>query len=308
MVADLEAVVDAARLDRFALLGCCQGGAVSIMYAARHPERVSHLVLFGAYARGPLRRNPSLKQAEAIQAQLKLIEHGWGREQDAFRQIFTSQLFPRASAAEQHAFNEIQRTVCAPNEAARLAGAFFELDASPCLARVSCPTLVLHARGDQFVPFDAEALFIAASIADARLQTLDTDAHVPLAEDPAFAQALTALDSFLPRRRIEVAPPEIATLTRRERQVLALVARGLDNSEIAVQLVLAEKTVRNNITSIFDKISVKSRAQAMLSAMRAGLVGTPGAIDSDHPDRSPLFYVSQPAIGTTVPSFPEQSA
>ena len=200
MVTDLEAVVAAARLDRFALLGCHQGGAVAITYAARHPEHVSHLVLLGAYARGPLRRNPSIAQREAISAQLKLIEHGWARPEDAFRQIFTSQILPDATAAEQHAFNEIQRTACSAGEAARVVHAMFEIDASADLARIDCPTLVLHARGDLFVPFDAEALLIAGSVRGASLRSIATDNHLPMPDEPAFGDALAAIADFLPSR------------------------------------------------------------------------------------------------------------
>ena len=101
LVADLEAVVEAAGLKQFILLGCCQGGPVAIAYAARHPERVSHLVLYGAYARGKLKRNPSPQDIDEAETMLKLIELGWGRDNPAFRQVYTAMLFPTANRAIQ---------------------------------------------------------------------------------------------------------------------------------------------------------------------------------------------------------------
>ena len=109
MVGDLEAVVDAAHLKRFALLSISQGAAVSIAFAARHPDRVSHLVLLGGYSRGALRRNPTPQQIEQVQAMIKLIETGWGQENPAFLQLFTTQIFPNATAEQRDSFNELQR-------------------------------------------------------------------------------------------------------------------------------------------------------------------------------------------------------
>ena len=120
LVADLESVVDAAGLERFALLGISQGGAVSIVYAARHPERVSHLVLCGAFARGGLHRDLGPAQRDARVAMVRLVELGWGQDNPAFLQMFTSQFFPDATPAQAHAFNEIQRRATSPWTAARL--------------------------------------------------------------------------------------------------------------------------------------------------------------------------------------------
>jgi pimeloyl-ACP methyl ester carboxylesterase/DNA-binding CsgD family transcriptional regulator len=271
LVSDLEAVVDAAKLDRFALMGMSQGAAVSIVYAARHPERVSHLVLCGAFARGGLRRDPSFEQAQAIEAMIKLVELGWGQENPAFLQLFTSQFFPGASLAQMHAFNEIQRHAAPPALAARIIRAFAELDAASLLPQVRCPTLVFHGRGDNRVPF-SEGRFVASSIPNARLFQLDTDNHLPLADEPAYAVLMEEIARFLPTRdpRATVAP-RLAALTRRELDVLNYIAQGFDNAQIAARLDLAEKTIRNNITSIFNKIEVESRSQAIVLARNAGL-------------------------------------
>lgn len=270
LVADLECVVDKAGLDRFALVGMSQGGAISIVYAARHPERVSHLVLCGAFARGPLRRNPSPQQVETTEAMIKLVELGWGQDNPAFLQMFTSQFFPEATLAQAHAFNEIQRRAASPRVASRLIRAFAELDASAELARVRAPTLVFHSRGDNRVPFE-EGRFVATSIAGARFEPLDSKSHVPLPGEASYQRLLDDMTAFLPSAPKNAAV--FAELTRREREVLEQIARGRNNAEIAAQLDLAEKTVRNHITAIFDKIGVESRSQAIVLAREADIGG-----------------------------------
>jgi pimeloyl-ACP methyl ester carboxylesterase/DNA-binding CsgD family transcriptional regulator len=270
-VSDLEAVVDAAGLDRFALMGMSQGGAVSIVYAARHPERVSHLVLCGAFARGMARRNPTPEQAQRMEAMIKLVELGWGQQNPAFLQLFTSQFVPSATLAQMHGFNEIQRHATSPHMAATIIRGFTELDATQYLGQVRCPTLVFHCRGDVRVPFD-EGRFVAASIPGARLQPLDTDNHLPLPGEPAYDRLMSDIDAFLPYLDARAAgDTRLSGLTHRELDILNLVARGLDNAQIAAHLDLAEKTVRNNITRIFDKIAVENRAQAIVFARNAGL-------------------------------------
>ncbi|HEX4780168.1 MAG TPA: alpha/beta fold hydrolase, partial [Usitatibacter sp.] len=216
LVSDLECVVDKAGMDRFALLGMSQGGAVSIVYAARHPERVSHLVLCGAFARGPLRRDPSPQQVETTEAMIKLVELGWGQSNPAFLQMFTSQFFPQATLAQAHSFNEIQRHATSPRVAARLIRAFAGLDASAELARVQAPTLVFHSRGDNRVPFD-EGRFIATSIRGARFEPLDSNSHVPLPGEPAFQRVIDGMAAFVPPSKADARP--FANLTTREREV-----------------------------------------------------------------------------------------
>jgi pimeloyl-ACP methyl ester carboxylesterase/DNA-binding CsgD family transcriptional regulator len=269
LVADLEAVVDAANLDRFALLGTSQGGAISIAYAVRHPERVSHLVLLGAFARGPLRCDPTPADLESFYAQLKLIEVGWGQDNPAFRQLFTNQFFPNATPEQIRSFNDLQRMSCAAPQAARIVRAFSEIDASSYLPQVTCPTLVLHTRGDMCAPF-SEGLYLASSIPGARLVPLETHSHVPTPGEPSFERMLEEIDAFIGPRP-DGRPDAFPQLTRRERQILEHIARGSDNLQIAAHLELSEKTVRNHITAIFAKIGVENRAQAIVQAREAGL-------------------------------------
>ena len=269
LVSDLEAVVDAAGLERFALLGISQGGAVSMAYAVKHPDRVSHLVLLGAFARGPLRRNPTAAELESQQAQIKLIEVGWGQGNPAFLQLFTNQIFPNANPEQVRSFNELQRMSCTPHHAAKLVASFSDIDASPCLAQVACPTLVLHTRGDICAPFD-EGLFIASGIPGARLVPLETRSHVPTPGEPSFDRVIEEIEAFVGSAR--EGQEAFPNLTPRERQILEHIARGLDNAQIAAHLDLSEKTVRNHITGVFGKLGVENRAQAIVRAREAGLV------------------------------------
>jgi pimeloyl-ACP methyl ester carboxylesterase len=197
LVADLGAVVDAAGLERFALLAQSQGGAISIAYAARHPERVSHLVLCGAFARSSVGRHPNLPNRAAIEALIQLIKVGWGEPNSAFRQLFTNLFFPQATPEQTRAFTEIQQKATTPAHAARLLRAFAKMDASSYLGQITCPTLVIHCRGDAVIPFE-EGRFLASSIAGARFESLDSQNHVPLAGEPAFERFFDLLREFLP--------------------------------------------------------------------------------------------------------------
>ena len=197
LVTDLEAIVDAAKLERFALFGTSQGGALSIAYAARHPERVSHIVLLGAFARGPLRRDPTEAQLASLEAELKMIEVGWGQDNPAYRQLFTNLMFPGATPEQIRSFNDLQRLSCSPLQAAHIVRSFSDIDASAYLSRVTCPTLVLHTRGDMCAPFD-EGVFLASSIPGARLVPLETRSHVPMPGEPSFDRVIEEIEAFVP--------------------------------------------------------------------------------------------------------------
>lgn len=269
MLQDLEAVVDDAKLDKFALVGPSQGGAVSIAYAAKHPERVTHLVLCDAFARGALVRDPGPKRREVVEAMCCLVEEGWGQPNSAFRQMFTSQFFPMASREQAESFNELQRLSCPPAHAAALMRALAAVDASPYLPEVRCPTLVLHCRGDSRVPFE-EGQFIAARIPGAQLEVLESSNHTPLQGEPAFDRLLKSMDEFLPATTAGSGVPGFAGLSDRDREIVELLARGLDNSQIAAHLGLAEKTVRNRVSDTFRILAVENRSQAIVRAREAG--------------------------------------
>lgn len=261
-VRDLEAVVDAAGLERFALFGHSQGGALAMEYAVRHPQRVTHLVLLGAYARGRMKRSPQ-SQSES-EAQLKLVEVGWGGDDPSYRQFFASQFMPGANLEQLRMLAELQRVSSSASDAVRILRAFYNIDVSESVPRLSCPTLVMHARGDLRVPFE-EGRAIAAMIPDARFVPLESGNHILLEQEPAFRQLFEELRGFLGKSS------SFPALTAREAQILEQIAQGLDNAQIAARLELSEKTVRNHITSIFDKLGVESRAQAIVMAREQGL-------------------------------------
>ena len=195
-VDDLEAVVDAAGLKRFALLGISQGCAVSIAYAVRHPERVTHLILFGGYAVGWAKRAQSTAENEQAAAMLTLVRLGWGQENPAFRQLFTSQFIPGGTKAQADWFNELQRVSTSPEDAVRNLIANGDTDVSALLAQVSVPTLVMHSRNDARVPFDPGRR-LAAGIPGARFVSLPSGNHLILEDEPAFPRFLQEIRTFI---------------------------------------------------------------------------------------------------------------
>jgi pimeloyl-ACP methyl ester carboxylesterase/DNA-binding CsgD family transcriptional regulator len=268
-VRDLECVIDAAGFNRFALLGLSQGAAFAVAYAARNPERASHLVICGGFVRGWAKRGSPPQLMEERATQIKLIELGWGRDDPSFRQVFTTQFMPDAPLEAIRGFNDYMPLT----SSAKMAAAIFAnngfIDVQEDGRRIRCPTLVLHARGDLRIPFE-EGRLAASVIPGARFTTLETRNHILTPQEPAWREFLDALAAFYPPA--QPAPgtgfPE---LTAREGEVLELIAQGLDNAQIAARLGLSEKTVRNNITHIFDKIGVENRSKAIVMARERGL-------------------------------------
>lgn len=194
-VTDLESVVDASGVDRFALLGISQGAAVSIAYAVKHPERVSHLVLFGGYPAG-WRIGASdavIREREAI---MTLTETGWGQDNPAYRQIFSSTFMPSADASELAWFNEFQRLTTSPENAVRFLSAFGDIDVRHLLPQIQVPTLVLHSLGDQRIPASV-GRDLADAIPGARFVGLDSDGHLLLGREPASEAFIDAIRSFI---------------------------------------------------------------------------------------------------------------
>ncbi len=195
-VDDLETVVDAAGLDRFILLGISQGCAMSVAYAARHPERVSHLVLVGGFAVGWRKRARTEAEKDAGDAMLTLVRVGWGQENPAFRQMFTSQFIPGATKAQGDWFNELQRISASPDDAVRNMMAIGEVDVTSLLPEVTVPTLVMHCRNDGRVPLEAGRR-LAAGIPGARFVALESPNHLILEHEPAFARLLAEFHAFV---------------------------------------------------------------------------------------------------------------
>lgn len=195
-VADLESVVEALGLERFPLLGVSQGGAVAVAYAARHPERVSRLVLCGAYARGRAVRAVGDEEKRAAALDLELARVGWGRDDPAFRQVFAAQFLPDGTRADWAAFDQLQRRTTSPENAVRFLEAFGRIDVRDEAREVRCPTLVMHSRDDHRVPvrFGEE---LAALIEDARMVALDSNNHLLTGTEPAWQVFRQELEGFL---------------------------------------------------------------------------------------------------------------
>ena len=194
-VHDLETVVDELALERFALLGISQGAPVSVAYAVRHPERVSRLILSGGFALGWRKRSNAGDIARA-QASITLIREGWGRDNPASRQMFTSLIIPDATLEEMRWFNDLERESASPETAIRLLQVIGDIDVTDLLPRVSVPTLVLHSRGDARVPFE-HGLMLARTIPNARFVALESKNHLILSHETAWPHYLDALCGFL---------------------------------------------------------------------------------------------------------------
>ncbi len=195
-VDDLEMVVDALGLDRFPLLGISQGGAVAIAYAVRHPERDSALVLCGAYGRGRMVRATTEEQRREAALHLELARVGWGSDDPAFRQVFTSQFMPDGTLDQWAAFNELQRRTTSPENAVRFMEIFGAIDVTGIAPDVACPTLMLHSRHELRVPLES-ARELAALIPDSRLVLLPSRNHILGADEPAWELFLEELETFL---------------------------------------------------------------------------------------------------------------
>jgi DNA-binding winged helix-turn-helix (wHTH) protein/pimeloyl-ACP methyl ester carboxylesterase len=194
-VRDLETVADALDLHRFALFGNAQGAAVAIAYAVRHPERVSRLVLSGGYAQGwRARGNPA--EIEGRKALLRLVRVGWGQDNPAFRQVFTSLMIPGGTLEQSQWVNDLQRVSTSPANAARLLQVFGDIDVTQLLPRVAAPTLVLHSRGDAPCPFE-QGLMLARGIPNARFVALESRNNVILSHEPAWHRFVEEVCAFL---------------------------------------------------------------------------------------------------------------
>jgi pimeloyl-ACP methyl ester carboxylesterase/DNA-binding CsgD family transcriptional regulator len=266
-LSDLETVVEAAkpRLP-MVLLGISQGGAAAIRYAIKHPERVSHLVLYGSYARGWAKRSEN--DAQHYHAVSEMVRLGWGSDNPVFRQAFTSRFLPGGTHEQLDWYNELCRKTCAPEMAVRLLAVRALTDISDLLPQVRVPTLVLHARHDEVVPF-SEGRTLAANIPGAEFVELESRNHVLLEHEPAwtvFRQALLDFTGIVPGE--QPAPGENG-LSRREREILHLLGQGLGNAEIAGRLCLSEKTIRNHLSSVYRKLGVRTRAQAIVRGRSA---------------------------------------
>lgn len=281
-VRDLTAVVDALAIERFALIGTSDGGAPAIAYAAAHPERVTRLVLHGAYHRPNSDTGWSEEDTRAL---LQLVRTCWGIDVPAFRQIFTSLQFPDADETFARWYNELQRVSATPDVAARFIATLWTTDVRPLLPLVRAPTLVTHRAGDMGSPF-AYSRELAATIPNALLLPLSGRNHLPLPHEPEVGELFSAIVRFLAADRSSdgtVGPTARercdefhdaagrSRLTPREAEVLRLIAAGCSTLEIAAALVISDHTVERHVTNLYGKIGATNRADATAFAFRHGL-------------------------------------
>ena len=273
-VEDLETVVEAAGLrEPFALLGISQGASTCLAYAVKHPERVSHLVLYGGYARGTFRRGDPDKD-KMYRALIDMTRLGWGKDNPVYRQVFTSRFVPGATDEQMDWFNELCRKTTSPEVAARLLEARSTVDVTEILGKVRVPTLVLHSWDDDVIPI-GEGRLLAAEIPGAQFVELDSQNHILLENEPAWARFCSELLDFVGVASSSGAEdPAFGSLSRREREVLVLITEGLGNAQIAERLSISEKTVRNHVSHLFDKLGVWTRAQAIVFARDRGFGAT----------------------------------
>jgi pimeloyl-ACP methyl ester carboxylesterase/DNA-binding CsgD family transcriptional regulator len=273
-VADLEAVVDGLGLERFPLFGLSMGAPVAVAYAARHPERVSRLVLHGGFIRSYLSAKGAdsdprvLEEADVL---LKSARHGWGSGSAALRQVFVAKFMGNSTEAQRRAFDESQRVSSTAEVAEKYLRAMFAFDVKKLAPRVSCPTLAFHSRGDQLIFFD-QGRKLAALIPGARFVPLDSMNHVPFREEPAWQVLVAALRPFLDA---DVSPSSLSPakeLTPRQLDVLRAVGRGLSDKEIASELSLSPRTVEMHVSHALTALACANRAQAVRKAAALGLL------------------------------------
>ena len=264
-IADLEAVADDAGFARFALMAMAQGGPVAIRYAAAHQERVSRLVFYGSYADPRLGETEQDAELEATFDQM--VKVGWARPESTFRRVFTSLMIPDATEEQMRWLDELQRVSVSATVAYAARRQRREQGATECLAELDVPTLVLHSRDEQMNDF-AYGRFLATSIRGARLIPLDSRNHIILEHEPAWSVLVDELAQFLRADDPATAPNGAETLSTREREVLALAARGLDNDAIARELTLSVRTVERHLQNVYGKLGLQGRTARAAAVAR----------------------------------------
>ena len=271
-VRDLEAVANASGAHRFVLLGISQGAAISVRYAAKHPERVAALVLYGGFARGILKQGVSTPVKAASRELIRLAELGWGNDTRAFRQLFSARIFLDAPEHVVVEFDECHRNSVTGAMAARYLQAFYDIDVCADAGRIQCPVLVMHSDGDRTI-LASEGEFLASLIPHAKWVPVPGRNHLPLDASPAWLAINTAVAQFLETIDVTQGQATAPTLTPRQREVLSLVAQGLADKEIARRLTLSPRTVEMHVAGALAALACRSRAQAVSRAQAWRLLG-----------------------------------
>ena len=237
-----------------------QGTGAAVSYAAKHPEDVSHLILVGGYARGAYKRGDN-KGAALYRAVVDIFGAGFDESNPAFREVFTRRFLPSGDPEKIAWFNDLCRRATDANTGARLVDARGHMDVSSKLAEVQCPTIVLHAREDSVSPL-SEGRYLAQNIPGATFHILDSENHILQADEPAWDDAKKAILEFIGASTAG----ETFDLTPRERAILDAICDAKTNKDIARDLNVSEKTIRNHATNIFAKMGVATRQEAILKS------------------------------------------
>jgi pimeloyl-ACP methyl ester carboxylesterase/DNA-binding CsgD family transcriptional regulator len=261
-VGDLEAVIDARGAERFALLGVSQGAAIAVAYAAKHPDRVSDLVLYGGYARGRQLRGQGAQEEALIAA----IRAGWASEEPAYRHLFSLLFIPGGTPEQMAWYDELLRSTTSAEEAVRLFRARGAVDVVASAPQVQARTLVIHSRDDHVVPVE-EGRLLAGLIPEARFVVLDSANHILLADEPAWELFLAEFHEFLGTAQPAPGPAWHDELSRRELEVMELVADGLTNEAIADRLVLSVRTVERHLSNIYAKLRLSGKTARAAAAV-----------------------------------------
>lgn len=260
-VAVLEALVDHLELARFALVGVSASGPHAIAYAARHPQRVTHLICYGTWARFD---EAARDLSEATRAMLR--DHwgvGW--------RLLTDRYIPGADEATHQWFAALQRDAATPEMADELRLAGLNSDVSELAVRVAVPATIIHRRADLGLPVEFGRQ-LAALIPGATFVLLEGDNHLPWFGDaPSVLRAIaTALGDPQPLAGISRSSGN--GLSKREAEVALLVARGLSNRQIGATLTISERTAEAHVAHILDKLAMTSRSQVAAWAAETGLL------------------------------------
>ncbi len=261
-LADLVALIDNLEMPRFVLLGMSNGAPIAMAYAARHPERIGRMILYGAVLGGRTLDGPDEKDRE--ETLRGLIRIGWAKPDRVFRRVFTSIFVPGATEEQKLWFDDLQRMSTSMENALASRLGRQEVDIQDELPSISAPCLVMHATGDRAVPFDM-GMRIASLIPNTRVVPMDSRNHILLADEPAWRTFMDEVRAFLePERQATAGRADITgglgALSIRERDVLRLAADGLNNDEIAAVLTLSVRTVERHLSNVYQKLGVSGRA------------------------------------------------
>src|SRR3990172_9394100 len=275
---DVEAVVENAGLQRFAVFGASEGGPTAITYAVRNPERVSHLILLGTFAHQPLPQTP--EEGELMKAMLMTIKPGWGKDTPEFRQLWTARFMPEGDMEVIRWFNELQRVSGKAETVMALIGSIASIDVRDLLPQVQAPTLVAHARGDLACPFEG-GREIASMIPNARFLPLGSNNHLMLPGEPANDVLLKAILDFVGR------PGQDETPSASPSGLVTILFTDMEGSTSLTQQLgddRAQDLVRQHNTAVRDALTahagkeIKHTGDGIMASFPSGRGGVDCAI------------------------------